>query len=158
MSEFWLMFYTAKAPLTMKIILFVLPVLLFIQFFSVVAVKIHRYSLHRFLQMAISLVMGVWLIFFELDVRIIGWRSYAQHSPFYDSWLFPALMLHVCFAIPFVLMWFSTLYGALKNFKKSAMSPKYSMMHKRMGTGSLLAFLGTAVSGVLFYWLAFVAV
>lgn len=121
-------------------------------------VKFFRQTrLHLWLQVAISVVMGVFLLAFELSIRIVGWREQAEVSPYYESYLLALLFLHLLCAVPAVGLWYYTLYKALKEFSFSAKPGKYSMMHRRMGWVSYLFLLMANLTGYGFYYLAFIA-
>ncbi len=124
---------------------------------SIGAVRWGRaYRLHQYFQTLLGLVLAVALIGFEWQVRGEGWRIYAQDSKYADTWVMPALIFHLCFALPTFVIWVLVLYHSWKNFTLRARPGKYSMIHKRLGRIAAIMMGGTAASGWLFYWLAFV--
>lgn len=116
----------------------------------------HAYRFHQLLQTLLGAALLVTLLVFEWEVRRHDWRIVAQDSRFYDSWVMPALIFHLCFAIPTALMWALLIYHSWKNFPRRARPGKYSMIHKRLGRIAALMMVGTAASGWLFYFLAFI--
>lgn len=116
----------------------------------------HAYRFHQWLQTGLGAVFFVVLMFFEWEVRRTDWRVYAQDSIYFESWLIPALIFHLCFAIPTVLTWALLIYHSWKNFPLRARPGKYSMIHKRLGRIAAMMMVGTAASGWLFYFLAFI--
>jgi len=95
-------------------------------------------------------------VIFELDMRINGWRHMAEPSPYYETWVFPALIIHLCFSIPTLALWSYTIFMALKHSIDKQSNPS-RLKHKRLGYISSFGMLGTAVTGWIFYWLAFMA-
>lgn len=114
------------------------------------------YRWHRLLQTTTAAALLVALILFEWQVRLEGWRLYAEDSIYYDSWVTPALVFHLCFAAPTLGLWIVTLSGAWKNFPRPTKPGKYSIIHKRLGRLAAGSLVGTAISGWIFYYVAFV--
>ncbi len=117
-----------------------------------------RYGIHRFIQIALAGVLAVAIVAFEIDIRFFtDWRSAAEKSPFYSGgWVQAALWLHLAFAIPTPFIWAYVLVGALKRFRP--LEPgQYSQFHRTWGWIASIGMLLTAVTGWLFYYVAFVA-
>jgi uncharacterized membrane protein YozB (DUF420 family) len=132
---------------------FVIPVML-VSLFQVKKRK--NYALHRRIQIILGVVLGLVVLVFELDMRLFGWRQYAEASPYYDSLVIPALILHLIFAIPTFFLWIYTIYMALRH-RIVENSGKVRFQHRFFGRLSAYAMIGTTVSGCLFFWLAFMA-
>lgn len=127
--------------------------------FSVYLVKQKRkVQLHRRLQIGLGIVLGLAILLFELDVRFGGWRHLAEPSPYYDSWVFPSLIFHLCFAVPTFVFWVLTLYTALKSFDGKGFSSIARRRHILLGRGAVIGLTMTSVTGWVFFWLAFIAV
>ncbi len=101
-------------------------------------------------------MLGV-VVLFELEVRIYGWRQFAEPSPFYDTILFPVLYVHLFFAISTPLLWIYTIVGAVRRFAKPPRPNDYSPRHRRVARLAAIAMLCTAFTSWTFYYLAFVA-
>ena len=120
----------------------------------------HKCEWHKRIQLVLAAILLVAVVAFEVDMRFItkDWRSLAQASPYYASQVVDySLWIHLCFAVPTPLLWGFVIVRALWSFPKPAARCAYSQRHAmwgRMAAGSLLL---TAVSGWVFYWLAFVA-
>jgi putative membrane protein len=115
-----------------------------------------NYDVHRRLQVVLGIVLGLAILVFELDMRLNGWRQYAEPSPYYKTLVIPSLIFHLGFAIPTLFLWIFTLTMALKH-RIHVTSGKYRSQHKIFGWLSALAMIGTTLSGWLFFWLAFMA-
>jgi putative membrane protein len=131
---------------------------------SVYRVKFGRqYALHKKLQLAMAAVLLVAVLLFELDIRLNGWVARAVGSPYFDldrKWSCPAgiaLIVHLCFAVPTLLLWILVVVQALRKFSRPPLPGPHSRWHARWGMTAAIGMLMTAVTGWVFYWLAFVA-
>ena len=124
--------------------------------YSIFTVRVRRnYQRHRTLQIFISVLLLVVLIFFETEVRIHGWRVHAEGSAF-AAMLSPLLIIHIVIAVSAALMWIATLSLALRRFPKPPAPAAHSTVHKRLALWTTVLTYLTASSGLLFYVLAFV--
>lgn len=115
-----------------------------------------NYQLHKRIQILLGVVLGVAILVFELDMRLFGWRQYAEASPYYETLVYPALIFHLIFAIPTFFLWIYTLVMALRQHIDTE-SGKPRFRHKFFGRLSAYGMIGTTLSGWLFFWLAFMA-
>lgn len=116
-----------------------------------------NYAFHKKWQLLLATVLLLTVVFFEIEVRFSNWQEAAKQSPFYETYLYPTLIIHLVFAISTVILWLANIYGALTCFSKPPKPGAYSSRHKRLGRLSALGMLGTALTGWLFYYIAFVA-
>ena len=139
--------------------LLVVPVL----FWSIWQVRRRqRFSLHRQLQLLLAMVLLGTVLAFEIDMRFFtDWETEANGSPYYtqESWnaVWTALTVHLLFAIPTLLVWIVVVVRALRRFENPPGPGDHSRSHKRWGWMAVVGMTGTAVTGWLFYWMAFVA-
>lgn len=134
-----------------------IPVLVIFTY-SLYIVKYQRkYALHKRLQLSLAAVLLVVLVLFELDVRLNGWTQYAEASPHYSTYVFPALIVHLMCAIATVLLWTFTIYGALKNYSATPVPGAYSATHKKLGKLSAIGMYLTLITAWVFFYVAFVA-
>ncbi len=138
----------------------VVPVLLT----SIFLVKARRqFALHKRLQIVTASVLLVAVLLFELDIRLNGWEHRAEPSPYFDTankWGCPAgvsLIVHLSFAVPTLLLWVVVVVQALRNFSRPPLPDPHSRWHARWGWLAALGMVLTAVTGWVFYWLAFMA-
>lgn len=115
-----------------------------------------NYEMHRKIQIILGVVLGLAILVFEIDMRVNGWRQYAEASPFYQTLVIPSLLFHLSFAIPTLFLWIYTISMALRHRISTATSA-YRFRHKLFGRLSAYAMIGTTLSGWLFFWLAFMA-
>lgn len=136
------------------VILIVLP-LLAISWWAVAKKRAYRW--HKGLQIAQAGILGTVLLAFEWEIRRHDWRAAAEMSPYYDVWVQPVVVLHLAFAIPCAVLWVVTLTGALRHFPRPIRTSSYAVQHRKLGRLTVMATIGTALTGWLFFWLAFVS-
>jgi hypothetical protein len=122
-----------------------------------------RYGLHKTLQLTMASVLLVAVLLFEIDIRVNGWEDRATPSPYFDpanEWSCPAgiaLIIHLSFAVPTLLLWVYVVVQALRKFARPAAPGPHSAAHARWGWLASGGMFFTAVTGWIFYWMAFVA-
>lgn len=126
---------------------------------SIRLVKSKRnFALHKQVQLVLGIVLLVAVVLFEADMRLAtNWRERAEPSPYYGTLVFPSLYVHLFFAVPTSLIWTFTIVQALRRIPSPPRPCEYSATHKFWGWLAALEMLGTAVTGWIFYYLAFVA-
>jgi putative membrane protein len=131
---------------------------------SVYLVRYRRqYGLHKQLQLVMAVVLLTAVLLFEVDIRLNGWEHRAEPSPFFDpqnKWNCPAgmsLIVHLMFAVPTLLLWIVVVIQALRNFSKPPRPGVHSRWHSRWGAVAAGGMVLTAITGWVFYWMAFVA-
>ena len=131
----------------------VVPTLLF----SIYTVKYRRnYALHKTLQISIVIALLVAIIIFEIDMRIFGWKQYAEPSIYFDTILFPVFYTHLSISISTTILWTVTIIAALRKFPKPPSPNQHAKLHRVLGKLSALGMCLTAISGWIFYVIAFV--
>ncbi len=116
----------------------------------------YKYSAHRTIQIVLSVLLAIVIILFEIDVRTDDWQLRAMPSPYFNTWLFPVLYVHLAFSISTSILWVMTLINGLKSIPVPPRPTKDSSRHKLLGWLSTLGMLGTALTGWAFYWLGFI--
>lgn len=139
----------------------IVPLLLY----SLYLVKVKRaYSKHKWLQV----VLGVILLFavgaFEIDLQIVhgGWENIVLKSHPEEAALAakvsearPYLRVHLLFAVTTPILWIITLVLALRRFDSPPKPGQHSRVHKTLGWLSTIDITLTAVTGLVFYYVAF---
>lgn len=127
--------------------------------FSVYLVRAKQnYKLHRLIQLVTASVLLVTLVVFEVDIRINGWRDLAEASPYFESGVVDwSLWIHLMFAIPTPIVWGAVIWFGLAKFKESFHAGDFNRVHRFWGWIATALMAGTAVTGWIFYYLAFVA-
>jgi uncharacterized membrane protein YozB (DUF420 family) len=129
---------------------------------SVWLVKRRKYNLHKWLQIGMGVVLLLAVIAFEGDIRFItNWRALAVGSPYFKAgeWnvVYYSLIVHLSFAIPAPIVWIVVIVQALRKFPIPPTPGKHSHDHKKGGWLAVILMTLTAVTGWVFYYLAFVA-
>ncbi len=122
----------------------------------------HRYALHKRMQITLASVLLVTVALFEADMRINGWRERAAASPYIGGngsadWVAMSLAIHLCFAVSTALLWIVVITRAWRLFPSPPEPAAHSRWHRRFGMLAAIDMALTAVTGWIFYWLAFVA-
>jgi hypothetical protein len=139
----------------------IVPVLVY----SLIAVKFQRkYLLHRNLQIALGLVLLVAVGLFEIDLQWVqqGWTNVVAKrttplSAAQMETVRTALRVHLVFAISTPFLWATTILLALCYMPFPPHPCKHSRLHKVLGWVSTIDIVLTSVTGLVFYYLAFVA-
>ncbi len=153
-------FLGTRASLMLDVVFLAMFAVVPILGWSIYLVRIKQnYLLHKRVQVTLSLVLLVAVTLFEIDMRFItGWESAAEKSPYYASGLvWNALKVHLVFAVTTACIWTLVVIRALRNIPSPPGPSPHSDWHKRWAWIAALDMLGTAVTGWVFYYLAFVA-
>lgn len=139
----------------------IVPILVY----SLFAVKVRRqYQLHRTLQLLLGAILLVAVGLFEVDLQFIqgGWLNVVDKREIRlteEQLSFVRLLLrvHLCFAISTPLLWAVTIGLALRHIPSPPQPSPHSGLHKTLGWLSTLDIVLTSVTGLVFYYFAFVA-
>ena len=130
---------------------------------SLYLVRFRRaYTWHRRLQLTLAGLLLLAVGAFEVDMRLVtDWTELAAPSPYYssDSWnaVNLSLVIHLFFAVPTLLLWILVVIQAIRQFGWSGQTGPYRHQHAFWARLASVGMLMTAVTGWLFYWLAFAA-
>ena len=124
-----------------------------------------RYQQHRFLQTLLCAVLFVAVGAFEVDLQIVhgGWENVVAKSHTDEAALAakitearPWLWLHLVFAVTTPIVWLITIVLAWRRFPSPPQPAAHSRVHVRLGWLSTLDVTLTAVTGLIFYYVAFI--
>ncbi len=132
---------------------------------SIYLVKVRRrFALHRTIQLCLAGVLLLAVAAFEVDVQIIhqGWANIvheARPEISADDLDFVHLVLrvHLVFAESTPLLWAVTLTLALLRFGNPPAPSRHSAWHKYLGWFSAADLALTSITGLAFYYFAFVS-
>ena len=151
-------FLGTRASIMLDVVFLAMFIVVPVMIWSIQQAKAHRYTLHKNVQVLLGIVLLVAVVLFEVDMRFVtDWRARAMPSPYYESWVFPSLYIHLFFAVPTALIWTYTIVQALRKFPSPPVPGPYSHAHHRWGKLAAIEMVMTAVTGWIFYYLAFVA-
>jgi putative membrane protein len=124
-----------------------------------------RYDLHKRMQIGLGIVLLLAVTAFEVDVQMVhgGWEKIVAKQQLNPDELTakisavrPYLLVHLLFAITTPLLWITTTVLAVRRFENPPRPGAHSQLHKVLGWASTIDITLTSVTGVLFYYLAFV--
>lgn len=119
-----------------------------------------RFNLHKWLQIGMGLVLLVAVAAFEVDMQFFTkWEDMARPSRFWSdtgqNWVWYSLIVHLCFAVPTPLLWIFVIVQAVRKFASPPKPNAYSASHKFWARLAAIEMTLTAVTGWVFYVLAF---
>ena len=122
-----------------------------------------NYTLHKQVQLMLGIVLLVAVAAFEVDMQFIsGWRARAEASAYYGDgtaahWVMRSLYIHLFFAVPTAFLWIFVIVQALRKIPNPPRPCDYSRQHMFWARVAAIEMVLTAVTGWIFYCLAFVA-
>ena len=133
-----------------------------VMYWSILQARRQRYDLHRIVQVALGIVLAIAVTAFEVDMRIHGWRDRAVESRYWQDGGFNdpvdwSLLVHLACAIPTAVLWVVVIVRALRNFPRPTQPNAHSVSHRRWAKIAAIEMTLTAVTGWIFYYLAFIA-
>lgn len=141
----------------------IVPLLLF----SLWLVKVRKqYKTHMQMQLGLGLILLVAVSAFEIDVQMVhgGWENIvAQQNLTPEVYaakiesVRPWLLVHLVFAITTPVLWIITITLALKRFGRNPRPGAHSRAHSMLGWLSTADITLTSMTGLAFYYVAFVA-
>lgn len=132
-------------------------------FGSIYLVRAHRrYALHKKIQLTLGAVLLIAVTAFEIDMRFLtDWEELAKPSPYFEqgAWcpVWVALVIHLFFAIPTAILWVYVIVQALRKFADPPFPGDHSQSHRFWGWLATVEMVMTAITGWIFYYLAFAA-
>jgi putative membrane protein len=153
-----------RGPFILDLIVIGMVFVLIALAWSVYSVKYHRrYQRHKVTQLTLAGGLLILLILFEVDIQFFeNWRARADLSPYYDAatksgLVVQSLAIHLVFATTTLALWLLIIARALKHFPSPPGPNRHSSFHARWGMVAAIDMALTAVTGWVFYFLAFVA-
>jgi putative membrane protein len=155
-------FLGTRGSLTLDLVVLIMAAFLPLLGLSVYLVRYRKkYALHKRLQIALSLGLVVTVVAFEVDMRTNGWEDRATSSPYYAGGSYSpvkvSLGVHLFFAVTTALLWALVVVRAMSRFPVPPAPNEHSRWHRFWGRLAAIDMCCTAVTGWIFYWLAFVA-
>ncbi|MFN0019038.1 MAG: DUF420 domain-containing protein [Pirellulaceae bacterium] len=131
---------------------------------SIYLVKQKKYAQHKLINLILGTVLLIAVLAFEIDMRFFTeWEDLAKDSPYFDAtrkWTSVAglaLIIHLCFAVPTLLLWIFVIVQALRKFPSPPIPGEHSHAHSKWAWLAAGGMFMTAITGGTFYYLAFVA-
>jgi hypothetical protein len=132
---------------------------------SIYIVRVRKdYVGHRRMQLFLAAILFFAVTAFEIDVQAVhgGWQNIVRHArPEIAetdlAFVHRLLRIHLWFAVSTPVLWGATIGLALACFGNPPQPSSHSPAHKRMGWIAAADLALTSVTGLLFYYFAFVA-
>jgi putative membrane protein len=175
-------FLPTRASLMLDVVFLAMFAVLPILGVSIYLVKYRRlYALHKRIQLVLGFVLLAAVALFEIDMRFIsGWQERAAESPYYrpieapgailatvylkvlnrpqvEGWVFTSLAIHLFFAVTTTVLWAAVIVRALRKFPNPPAPCAHSASHMFWARIAAIDMALTALTGWIFYYLAFVA-
>jgi hypothetical protein len=152
-------FLGSRAPLVLDLLFLAMFVVVLVLAWSIYQVKYRRrYALHKRVQVILGIILLLAVTVFEIDIQLHGWQDRAAgNGDVVSSTVWTALYVHLTFAVSAVILWPIVIYRALRHYSYPPLPGEHSVWHIRWGWIAAVDMLLTAVTGWVFYWLAFVA-
>ncbi len=132
--------------------------------FSIYQVRKRRlFRVHKNHQLAMTLVLLVTVILFEVDMQLHGgWMSIVNkpgQTPRLEGekleFVRDVLYVHLIFAISTPILWVITVANALMFFRRYPEPGPHTPLHRFLGWASVIDLVCTSITGIAFYFLAF---
>ena len=153
-------FLGSRASVTVDVVFLAMFLVVPVLGWSVWQVKFRRnFMLHKRIQLTLAAVLLAAVAAFEFDMRFIsGWRERAEPSAYWASGVVQtSLYVHLLFSISTFCLWLYVVVGALRNIPNPPGPSAYSPRHIFWARLAAIDMVMTAITGWIFYWLAFVA-
>lgn len=132
--------------------------------YSLYLVKIKKnYLAHRNVQILLGVVLLAAVSAFEIDMRMQGgWQEIVakRETPLSGEQLAQVkqlLYIHLFFAITTPVLWIVTMVLALKKFPSPPVPTNHSKVHKVLGWSATIDLVITSLTGLFWYYTAFIA-
>ena len=152
-------FLGTRAPLILDVLCLAMLVVVVVLAWSVYQVKYRRrYRLHKWTQVTLGAILLVVVILFEIDIRLHGWeeRAAGQLGGQAPSAAVTALYVHLVFAISTVILWPIVIVSGASKLSESADARPAQPNPRTAARVAATDMVLTAITGWVFYWLAFV--
>lgn len=148
-----------RGSIGMDIVVVGLLLLLPILALSIYLVRVKKqFFTHKMLQLFIAGALLICIVIFEIDIRFVSdWKERARPSPWWPTGVLTALGIHLVFAISTLIFLVWTLWESLYRFPSPPIPSQHSRRHRFFGRLVAMDLLCTTITGLTFYWLAFVA-
>lgn len=154
------------ASFMLDVVVVALVLIVPVQLWSIRLVRAGRYSLHKTIQLTLATVLLLAVGAFEVDLQLLhgGWENVVNKDP--DSprlagedlqFVRRVLWVHLVFAVSTPLLWAVTIVLALKRMPVPPAPCPHSRLHRKLGWTSAIDLILTSLTGMAFYYAAFIA-
>lgn len=153
------------ASFMLDVVMVALVVIVPVLLWSIRLAKSGRYLLHKRVQLTLATVLLLAVAAFEVDLQVVhgGWENVVNKQPeaprLTDSDLYLVrriLWVHLVFAVSTPILWAVTIALALQRIPSPPAPCSHSPLHRKLGWASSLDLMLTTLTGMAFYYAAFV--
>ena len=149
-------FLTHKAPLFMDIVslyFFILPILLFLAIRLAINKKFVQ---HMQAQFAIFIITMVFIVIFEIGVRVVGgFGEFLKDSSVSTDYFITYLIIHILIALASVVGWIIMMIKSYSSYKQDKFNSPFFKTHKKYSKILFVGITLTAYSGIGIYIMLF---
>ena len=154
------------ASLMLDVVVVALVLVVPVLAWSLYEVKVRKnFQRHKLLQMILGIVLLAAVLAFEVDMRLQGgWEQIINRDaaaprllPEQMAAVKRVLVIHLVFAVSTPFLWAATTILAVRRFAEPPVPGQHSRLHKTLGWLSVADLVATSVTGLWFYYMAFVA-
>ena len=152
-------FLGTRASFMLDVVFVAMLAVIPVMFWSIYQVRHRqRFTLHKNVQLTLAALLLVAVVAFEIDIRIYGWqeRSSGHSGSGVSPIVWGALYTHLFFAITSAVLWPWVIYRAWRRFPVPPVPGEHSPSHIFWARLAAMDMLLTAITGWVFYFLAFV--
>jgi hypothetical protein len=149
-------FLGTDADLLMDLLVTVVPGVLVVMGVSWLQARRQAWTTHRNIQVVLTIVLTVAVTALEVHVAIGGGIEAILGTDDPSTALTVMLNVHLLFAFTAAFTWLGLVGTSLMKFPRPPVPSEFSKTHRRVGWVGMIAMVGTAVTSVGLYLLAFV--
>jgi len=148
-------FLGTDAPFMMDVVMVALLVINPALFWSIQQAKRGKIQLHRKIQIALSLILLVAVVLFELEIRMANGIVNIIGAERFTTLFQTTLYIHIFFSVTTSIIWAVVCIKAVKLYTPNGFPEHYINKHKRWGMIGALDLLLTTLTGFFVYYLGF---
>ena len=146
-------FLGTRGDILMDIVIVSLVAVVPIVLYSWSLARSKQWSRHKLIQLTTGIVLGVVVLVFETDLRLLGGIFEATKTSSYagtltlNAWIW----IHIAFSISTTLTWATLLIVSLRKFPKPPAPNAFSATHRFWGRLAMVLMLGTGATSLPVY-------
>lgn len=152
-------FLGTRASLMLDVVALAMVVVVAVLAWSILKARAGRYAVHKWTQVALAAALLAVVVAFEVEIRFYGWRDRAAGvvGGEVPRAVWNVLYVHLVFAVSSAVLWPVVVVRAMRRFPVPPAPGEHSPSHRFWARVAATDMFLTAVTGWVFYWLAFVA-